>query len=409
MTDLGRAAPRPHGRPRHRGDRLGGQDLDQGGAAPRPHAVGERAPPRPPPTTTSWGVPLTLARMPKATRFAIAEIGMNHPGEITPLTAMVRPHIAIVTATSAPVHLEFFPSVEAIADAKAEIFSGLEPGGVAIINRDSPHYERLDAAARQSPAGHGLDLRRAREGRRQTAPRFHAGADPLAHHGDGSPAREISGSVSAPPAATSRRTRSPFCWPTHALGADLDAAATALAFFQAQQGRGQRSVVETDDGPFTLIDESYNANPGLDARRRWRSAGRWSRRRAACRVAVLGDMLELGSRSPRAARRSRRGYRRQSLRSRLRRRSDDALARRHARGPDPGRVAGTRLRSFKGPSSRPCAPGTSSSSRARTAAAWRRSSPRSRRAARHPTPPTTRFSLPRSHKDQASCSPGSRT
>ena len=100
-----------------------------------------------------WGVPLTLARMPKATRFLVSEIGMNHAGEITPLVAMVRPHIAIIT-TVAPVHLEFFPSVEAIADAKAEIFSGLEPGGVAIINRDSPHFERLDAAARQSPAGH---------------------------------------------------------------------------------------------------------------------------------------------------------------------------------------------------------------------------------------------------------------
>ena len=95
--------------------------------------------------------------MPKNVRFAIAEIGMNHAGEITPLTALVRPDIAIIT-TVAPVHLEFFDSVEAIADAKAEIFSGLEPDGTAIINRDSPYFERLRSEARRSPAGRVLSF-----------------------------------------------------------------------------------------------------------------------------------------------------------------------------------------------------------------------------------------------------------
>ncbi len=89
-----------------------------------------------------WGVPLSLANMPKAVRFGVFEIGMNHAGEIDVLTRLVRPHIAIVT-TVAPVHLGFFRSVEEIADAKAEIFRGLEPGGIAIINRDNPYYERL--------------------------------------------------------------------------------------------------------------------------------------------------------------------------------------------------------------------------------------------------------------------------
>src|SRR4249920_4169085 len=89
-----------------------------------------------------WGVPLSLARCPESARYAVLEIGMNHAGEIAPLTRLVRPHVAIIT-TVEPVHLEFFPSVEAIADAKAEIFFGLEPGGAAVINRDNPHLARL--------------------------------------------------------------------------------------------------------------------------------------------------------------------------------------------------------------------------------------------------------------------------
>ncbi len=94
-----------------------------------------------------WGVPLTLARMPAETRFGVFEIGMNHAGEITPLTRMVRPHVALVT-TIAPVHIEHLGSLEAIADAKAEIFLGLEPGGAAVLNRGAPQFERLDQAAR---------------------------------------------------------------------------------------------------------------------------------------------------------------------------------------------------------------------------------------------------------------------
>ena len=98
-----------------------------------------------------WGVPLSLARLPESARYAVFEIGMNHAGEITPLTRLVRPHVAIVTNVE-PVHLEFFGSVEAIADAKAEIFLGLEPGGAAVINRDGPHYLRLAQAAKAAGA-----------------------------------------------------------------------------------------------------------------------------------------------------------------------------------------------------------------------------------------------------------------
>ncbi len=96
-----------------------------------------------------WGVPLSLARCPQSARYAVFEIGMNHAGEIEPLTRLVRPHVAIVT-TIEPVHLEYLGSIEAIADAKAEIFLGLEPGGAAVLNRDNPQFDRLRAAAQDA-------------------------------------------------------------------------------------------------------------------------------------------------------------------------------------------------------------------------------------------------------------------
>jgi UDP-N-acetylmuramoyl-tripeptide--D-alanyl-D-alanine ligase len=95
-----------------------------------------------------WGVPLSLARCPASVRFAIFEIGMNHAGEIEPLVKLVRPHVAVIT-TVEPVHLEFFAGIEAIADAKAEIFEGLEPGGAVVLNRDNPHFARLQRRAKK--------------------------------------------------------------------------------------------------------------------------------------------------------------------------------------------------------------------------------------------------------------------
>ncbi|MDD9877802.1 MAG: Mur ligase family protein, partial [Magnetovibrio sp.] len=98
-----------------------------------------------------WGLPLSLARMPAATDFGIFELGMSAPGEIAPLTAMTRPHVAVITAI-AHVHSEFFPSLDGIADAKAEIFLGLEPGGTAILNRDSDYFDHLAGKAREAGA-----------------------------------------------------------------------------------------------------------------------------------------------------------------------------------------------------------------------------------------------------------------
>jgi len=97
-----------------------------------------------------WGVPLTLARMPASAQYGVFEIGMNHAGEITPLTRLVRPHVTVIT-TVEPVHLGHFGSVEAIAEAKAEIFAGLVPGGTAVLPRDNPHFPLL--AARASAVG----------------------------------------------------------------------------------------------------------------------------------------------------------------------------------------------------------------------------------------------------------------
>ncbi|MBV8650768.1 MAG: UDP-N-acetylmuramoylalanyl-D-glutamyl-2, 6-diaminopimelate--D-alanyl-D-alanine ligase, partial [Alphaproteobacteria bacterium] len=93
-----------------------------------------------------WGLPLTLARMPRDTEFGVLELGMNHAGELTVLSGIARPHVALITTVEAA-HLGYFPSVEAIADAKAESFTGVEPGGTAILNRDNPHFARLAAAA----------------------------------------------------------------------------------------------------------------------------------------------------------------------------------------------------------------------------------------------------------------------
>jgi UDP-N-acetylmuramoyl-tripeptide--D-alanyl-D-alanine ligase len=237
-----------------------------------------------------WGVPLTLARMPRDTNFGVIEIGMNHAGEITPLTAFARPHIAIIT-TVAPVHLEFFDSVEAITDAKAEIFSGLVPGGVAMLNADSPHYERLDAAARAAGAGHiatfgesdQADARLLQHTPHETdATATAAIAGRELTYQLGAPGRHIALDLLA------------VLLTAQAFGLDLDAAAASLATFEVPVGRGRHFELHADTGPFTLFDESYNANPASVGA----ALALVGSLKAERRIAVLGDMLELGPSSP---------------------------------------------------------------------------------------------------------------
>ena len=239
-----------------------------------------------------WGVPLTLARMPADTRYGVFEIGMNHAGEIAPLTRMARPHAALVT-TIAPVHIEYLGSIEAIADAKAEIFLGLEPGGAALINRDAPQWERLAKAAG------AVGARILTFGRAADCDAELLAVDPIETGSRVSArilARKLAFVLGAPGAHMAQNALGALL-AAEALGADLDACAAALARFAPQQGRGARFSIETPDGPATIIDESYNANPAsmraalaLLAAAKPGPKGR--------RSAVIGDMLELG---PKAA------------------------------------------------------------------------------------------------------------
>ena len=203
-----------------------------------------------------WGVPLSLARMPRDTAFGVFEIGMNHAGEITPLTRLVRPNIAIITWV-APVHIEFFNSVAEIADAKAEIFDGFEQGGIAVLPADNEHFARLAAHARAKDArfvifgeSPGVDARllsyeAVEEGAVVTADILGSRLTFLIR------ARGRHLALNAIAALAAAKL----------AGASVEAAAESLARFEAPEGRGRSSAFNTPEGTILIIDESYNANP----------------------------------------------------------------------------------------------------------------------------------------------------
>ncbi len=237
-----------------------------------------------------WGVPLSLARCPADVRYAVFEIGMNHAGEITPLVALVRPHVAIVT-TVEPVHLEYFGSVEKIADAKAEIFTGLEPGGAAVINRDNNQYQRLAAAAKAAGVTNIVTFGEHAEAKARLV-RQALKSDSSCVHADilgddvtyklGAPGRHLVMNSLAVLAAASL------------AGADLAHAALALSKLRAPVGRGARLTLTVSGGRALLIDESYNANPASMAAA-IALLGQADIGPQGRRIAVLGDMLELGA------------------------------------------------------------------------------------------------------------------
>jgi UDP-N-acetylmuramoyl-tripeptide--D-alanyl-D-alanine ligase len=250
------------------------------------------------------GVPLTLATTPPDTEFAIFEIGMNHAGEITPLSQLVRPHVAIVT-TVAPAHLAHFTSEEEIADAKAEIFLGLESGGTAVINLDNRHAAHLARAARGCGArivGVTLDPTPAAplaadlvDGilRGQVRTRHDDGVRVMATLAqDG---RQVEFDLGAP---GDHMVRNALCAAAalEAIGADVARALAALAEFHPTAGRGARYTLPCKDGEILLIDESYNANPA-SVRAALAVLGKLDRQRHPRRIAVLGDMLELGAKA----------------------------------------------------------------------------------------------------------------
>lgn len=240
-----------------------------------------------------WGVPLTLARMPREAAFGVFEIGMSHAGEITPLVGMVRPHVAIIT-TIAPSHLENFSSLDGIADAKAEIFTGVVPGGHAIISRDTPYFERLSAAARACGISHIVSFGK--------HPESDVRMEKVALLPD---CCCITASVMgetliyklAMPGEHMAVNSLCVLAAAKLAGADLARAALALASAAPAKGRGVRERLSIGDGELMLLDESYNANPTSVAaalallgqiQPGWR--GR--------RIAILGDMLELGEKAP---------------------------------------------------------------------------------------------------------------
>lgn len=232
------------------------------------------------------GVPLSLSRMNSRSKFGIFEMGMNHAGEIAGLAAQVRPHVAVIT-TIAPAHIEMLGSEEAIADAKAEIFGGLEQGGVAVIPADSPHFERLrDAAAAVGAQILSFGTARHADVRLLDAiPLAHGGSLVTADLGE----RRLCYTVAEPGEHWVANSLAVMA-AVRAVGGDLGAAGLSLAEMGGLKGRGARHRIIVPGGHALLIDESYNANPA-SMRATLAQLGQTP---ASRRVAVLGAMRELG-------------------------------------------------------------------------------------------------------------------
>lgn len=237
-----------------------------------------------------WGVPLTLARMPQDTKRAVFELGMNHAGEIRDLSSLVRPHVALITRI-APAHLEYLGSIEAIADAKSEIFDGMETDGVAIYPSDDPLGERIARHAKRSCAAFLLDFGTGQDAAIRIE-QFETGLD------GSTGIANVLGIRAKFRIATSGAH---WAWNAGAIfaaaaGAGLDArdVAEALAGLRAEPGRGRAiRVAHPDGGHFTLLDDAYNANP-VSMSAAIAALGAAEPGPGGRRIAVLGDMLELG-------------------------------------------------------------------------------------------------------------------
>ncbi len=237
-----------------------------------------------------WGVPLSLARLPQGLDYAVIELGMNNAGEIRELTRLIHPDVSVIT-TIAPAHIENLGSLDAIADAKAEIFETMSPHGAAVLNRDIDQYGRLLEHALAQGLSRIVSF----------------GQHPEAT------VRLLDYSLHAQCSSVQVRVRNHcidyslplpgFHWVMNslavlgavlALGADVDLAAAELARLTPTRGRGERRSVPVPGGVFELIDDSYNANPSSMAAA-LAVLGRSAPGAGGRRIAVLGDMLELGA------------------------------------------------------------------------------------------------------------------
>ncbi|MBI1250825.1 MAG: UDP-N-acetylmuramoyl-tripeptide--D-alanyl-D-alanine ligase [Alphaproteobacteria bacterium] len=233
-----------------------------------------------------WGVPLTLSRLPRSARYAVFEIGMNHRGEIRPLSMLAAPRVALITWI-APAHIEHLGSIEAIAEEKGDIFAGLGPDGAAIVPNEAPAAHLLLSAAENNA---GSVIRFGREaGCEARLLRFEMTEDGAVAEAD-ILGRQIRYRIGAPGAHWALNSVAALA-AADVAGADVFAAAHALADLRAIEGRGVARTIERPGGAFTLIDDAYNANPTSMAA----ALETLGARAGARRIAVLGDMLELGA------------------------------------------------------------------------------------------------------------------
>jgi UDP-N-acetylmuramoyl-tripeptide--D-alanyl-D-alanine ligase len=241
------------------------------------------------------GMPLSLARMPAASAFGVFEIGMNHAGEIAPLSAMLRPHVAIITNVEA-VHLEYFADVTEIADAKAEIFAGLDRDGAAILNRDNPYFGRLKSAAEARGIGAIWSFG-------ETAgAEAHLTSVTLDPAGSLAEATLLGRPVKFRlplPGRHQVQNALAVLLAVAAVGGDIDTAIRALEGLAPVKGRGVTSEIAVRGGSFKIIDETYNASPAA-VRAAVAVLGMIQPPPGGRRIVALGDMLEMGDTGPQA-------------------------------------------------------------------------------------------------------------
>lgn len=239
-----------------------------------------------------WGVPLTLARMPQNTRFGIFEIGMNHPDEIRPLVKIVRPHVAVINNVAAA-HLGAFKNLDGIAKAKAEIFEGVVAGGYALINKDDSRASILTKLAGKAGIEHlrTFGEKRGSDFWLKQADYDASGSSIIARL----MGKDFQVRINAAGKHLAQNTLV-VLGAASLVGADMEKTIAAIATIEPEVGRGKRHNLKNKHGNFVLIDESYNANPasmaaGLEVLKSAKPGARGKR------IAVLGDMLELGESS----------------------------------------------------------------------------------------------------------------